>query len=206
MVVGLDEAGRGPLAGVVVACALCLKKVPPFPTRDSKSLSAARREEIFSWLRTGAIFGVGLADNREIDKFNILEATFLAFNRAIKRLLEKSPKLKKADFIIDGNCFRSELKLNYTCKPRADSLVKEVSCASIVAKVVRDYLMSSLDFLYPQWNFSQHKGYPTSEHFSLIKKYALTPFHRRSFAPCKRNSPSAKMSEARLQSNRSYNE
>lgn len=206
MVVGLDEAGRGPLAGVVVACALCLKKDLPFPTRDSKSLSASMREEIFSWLRTGAIFGVGLADNEEIDKFNILEATFLAFNRAIKKLLEKSPRLIKAKFIVDGNCFRSELKLNYTCKPRADSQIKEVACASIVAKVVRDYLMSSLDFLYPQWNFSQHKGYPTSEHFSLIKKYALTPFHRRSFSPCRRNPPPAKMSEAGFHSNGSCNE
>lgn len=186
MIVGLDEAGRGPLAGVVVACALWLKKNPPFPIKDSKSLSADRREEIFSWLRAGAVFGVGLANNKEIDKINILEATFLAFNRAINKLLEKAPKLKKANFIIDGNHFRSGLKLNYICKPRADSQVQEVACASIVAKVVRDYLMSSLDFLYPQWNFSQHKGYPTSEHFSLIKKYALTPFHRRSFAPCKK--------------------
>ena len=186
MVVGVDEAGRGPLAGVVVACALCLKKNPPFIIKDSKALCAPKREEIFSWLRKGAVFGVGLADNKEIDKINILEATFLAFNRAIRKLLEKSPKLKKANFIVDGNHFRSELKLNYICKPRADAEIKEVSCASIVAKVVRDYLMNSVDFLYPRWNFSRHKGYPTSEHFSLLKKYALTPFHRRSFAPCRR--------------------
>ncbi len=181
----MDEAGRGPLAGVVVACALHLRKNPPFGLRDSKSLSSAQREEVFTWLGSGAVFGVGLADNREIDKFNILEATFLAFNRAIKKLLAKSPKLKKATFIVDGNHFRSDLRLKYICRPKADCQVKEVACASIIAKVVRDYLMNSVDFLYPQWNFSKHKGYPTPEHFSLIKKLVLTPFHRRSFSPCK---------------------
>ena len=188
MVVGLDEAGRGPLAGVVVACALHLKKEPPFTIKDSKSLSASMREEIFSWLTYKSVFGVGIASNQEIDKVNILEATFLAFNRAIKKLLSKSAKLKKAKFIVDGNHFRSDLELNYICQPKADVYVKEVSCASIVAKVVRDYLMNSVDFLYPQWNFSQHKGYPTAEHFSLIEKLTLTPFHRRSFSPCKSGS------------------
>ena len=188
MIVGVDEAGRGPLAGVVTACALHLKKDPPFAVKDSKKLSASAREEIFSWLSEKAVFGVGIASNQEIDKINILEATLLAFNRAIEKLLEKSPKLRKARFIVDGNHFRSDLKLNYICQPKADTCVKEVSCASIVAKVVRDYLMKSVDFLYPEWNFSQHKGYPTAEHFSLIKKYTLTPFHRCSFSPCKKSS------------------
>lgn len=184
MIVGVDEAGRGPLAGVVVACALHLKKEPPFTVKDSKKLSAWVREDIFSWLFSEAIFGVGVASSREIDRVNILEATFLAFDRAIKKLLEKSAKLNKAKFIIDGNHFRSSLNINYVCQPKADTCVKEVSCASIVAKVVRDYLMNSADFLYPQWKFSKHKGYPTAEHFSLLEKYSLTPFHRRSFSPC----------------------
>jgi len=184
MIVGIDEAGRGPLAGAVVACALYLKKAPPFVVKDSKAISAKAREEIFSWLVSGAIFGVGVADQKEIDKVNILEATFLAFNRAIKKLIEKAPHLKNADFIIDGNQFRTDLSLKYTCLKKADQKIKEVSCASIVAKVVRDYLMNSVDFLYPEWNFSKHKGYPTAEHFALVKKYPLTPFHRRSFYPC----------------------
>ena len=188
MIVGVDEAGRGPLAGVVTACALHLKQDPPFAVKDSKKLSSSAREEIFSWLTKRAVFAVGIASNQEIDKINILEATLLAFNRAIEKLLEKSPKLRKARFIVDGNHFRSDLKLNYICQPKADTCVKEVSCASIVAKVVRDYLMRSVDFLYPEWNFSQHKGYPTAEHFSLIEKYALTPFHRCSFSPCKEKS------------------
>jgi ribonuclease HII len=186
MVVGIDEAGRGPLAGVVVACALHLReKEPPFAVKDSKALGAEARERVFSWLIAHADFSVGIASVTEIDKFNILEATFLAFNRAIEKLLKKFPRLWQADFIIDGNMFRTDLNLNYTCVEKADENIREVACASVIAKVTRDHLMSHLDFLYPQWNFSKHKGYPTAEHFSLLKKHALTPFHRRSFTPCK---------------------
>ncbi|MFH1503993.1 MAG: ribonuclease HII [Candidatus Omnitrophota bacterium] len=184
MIVGVDEAGRGPLAGVVTACALHLKKQPSWTPKDSKVLSSRQRQEAFSWISAQADFAVGLAGPEEIDKLNILEATFLAFNRAIKKLLKKVPHLKTANFIIDGNHFRTDLNLNYTCLEKADAKIKEVSCASIAAKVARDYLMDMVDFLYPQWNFSQHKGYPTPEHFSLIKKQPLTPFHRRSFSPC----------------------
>ncbi|MBU1113014.1 MAG: ribonuclease HII [Candidatus Omnitrophica bacterium] len=185
MIVGIDEAGRGPLAGVVVACALSLKREPPFKVKDSKALSALRRQEFFPWLLANSHFSVELASVSEIDKFNILEATFLAFNRAIRALLKKAPSLKQAKFIVDGNIFRTDLALDYQCLKEADKLIEEVSCASVVAKVARDHLMKVLDFLYPKWNFSKHKGYPTKEHFSLIKKYSLSPFHRRSFWPCK---------------------
>jgi ribonuclease HII len=185
MIVGLDEAGRGPLAGVVTACALHLKSKPPFKVKDSKALSSAARQEIFPWLLSNSVFGVDIAQAKEIDRINILEATLLAFNRAVKRLLAKAPYLRKATFIVDGNHFRTDLDLKFICMKKADQKVKEVSCASIIAKVVRDHLMDSLDFLYPQWNFAQHKGYPTKEHFSLLKKHPLTPFHRRSFSPCK---------------------
>ena len=185
MIVGIDEAGRGPLAGGVVACALCLQSRPPFRIRDSKMLSALLREEVFSWLSCNSFFSVDIASHEEIDELNILEATFLAFNRAIKKLLNKHPSLAKANFIVDGNIFRTDLRLNYKCVKEADKKVKEVACASIIAKVFRDHLMNFADFLYPEWNFSQHKGYPTQEHFSLIEKYPITPFHRRSFAPCR---------------------
>ncbi|MCF7908843.1 MAG: ribonuclease HII [Candidatus Omnitrophica bacterium] len=181
MIVGVDEAGRGPLAGVVVACALHLRKDPPFEVKDSKLLSARLREEAFSWLIENSQFRVGIAEVSEIDKFNILEATFLAFNRAIRSLLKDSPALNKAKFIIDGPLFRTDLSLDYLCMKGADRKVREVSCASIMAKVTRDHLMKTAHFLYPEWNFSKHKGYPTSEHFSLIKKYQLSPLHRRSF-------------------------
>lgn len=185
MVVGVDEAGRGPLAGVVTACALHLKKQPPFKVKDSKLLTPALREKAFSWLLDNSQFAVATARVCEIDKLNILEATFLAFNRSIKSLLRIAPSLKRAKFIIDGTLFKTDLPLNYICMKEADRRVKEVSCASIMAKVTRDYLMQTADFLYPEWNFSKHKGYPTKEHFSLIKKYQLSPLHRRSFSPCK---------------------
>ncbi len=184
MLVGIDEAGRGPLAGVVVACALYLKRKPQFKVKDSKALSSRARDEAFSWILNNSCFGIGLANRKEIDQLNILQATLLAFNRAVKGLLKKKPQLKKATFIIDGNHFRSDLDLKFRCLKKADQIVAEVSCASVVAKVVRDRLMDCLDFLYPQWKFSQHKGYPTLEHFQLLSKHQLTPFHRRSFGPC----------------------
>jgi len=181
MIVGIDEAGRGPLAGIVSACALYLSKEPPEAARDSKELTPFARQNLFGWLVENACFSVGIASPQEIDKLNILEATMLAANRAIKKLLNKAPYLKKALFIIDGNIFRTELDIKYKCIEKADKTVKSVSCASIVAKVTRDYLMMNAHFLYPEWNFANHKGYPTKEHYALIEKHALSPLHRRSF-------------------------
>jgi ribonuclease HII len=187
MIVGVDEAGRGPLAGPVLSCALCLKKRLPFAVKDSKAMSAPIREKVFCWLIDNSFFHLGLADHREIDRLNILEATFLSFNRAIEGLLIKHPQLcSKAKFIIDGNLFKTDLKLNYACIKGADKRIPEVSCASVVAKVARDHLMTVADFLYPKWNFSQNKGYPTKEHMAFVKKSSLSPIHRRSFYPCRR--------------------
>lgn len=185
MIVGVDEAGRGPLAGPVVSCALYLRRRPPFVVKESKATSAKLREKVFSWLSRNSLFHVGIADHQEIDKFNILEATFLSFNRSIKGLLAKFPHLKnKAKFIIDGDRFRTQLNVKYTCIKEADKKILEVSCASVVAKVTRDYLMNLADFVYPEWNFFQHKGYPTKEHIALVRKSLLSPLHRRSFFPC----------------------
>ena len=186
MIVGVDEAGRGPLAGMVVGCALALKKPAPPTLKDSKQLSPLRRKELFFWLRQHAIFAVGMATHTEIDQSNILAATFLAFDRAISGLIKKAPKLKKAKFIIDGSLFRSRHKINYLCQPKADQTVKEVSAASIVAKVSRDYFMDLADYLYPQWGFAQHKGYPTKTHYALLEKFSLSPLHRCSFSPCRK--------------------
>ena len=181
MIVGVDEAGRGPLAGVVCGCALYLKKKLPFEVKDSKELTSHAREKIFSWLIGNAVFSVDIATHEEIDKINILNATFLSINRSISRLLKNAPYLKKALFVVDGNIFRTDLDIKYKCIEKADKTVKEVSCASIIAKVTRDHLMNSAHFLYPEWNFAKHKGYPTKEHYSLIRKHALSPLHRRSF-------------------------
>jgi ribonuclease HII len=184
MIVGIDEAGRGPLAGVVTACALYLKEEPPFTPKDSKQLSAAKREEYFSWLIENAVYGLGQSSHQEIDQYNILVATFMAFDRAISSLLEKAPYLRDAQFIIDGNRFKTNLAINYKCVVKADQTVPEVSCASIIAKVSRDKQMDQLAKEYPLWQFEKHKGYPTALHQALIAKHGLSPIHRRTFGPC----------------------
>lgn len=188
MIVGVDEAGRGPLAGVVTGCALYLKIEPPFEVKDSKELTPAAREKIFDWLLRNSVFSLALATPKEIDSLNILQATFLTFDRAIQGLLAKAPYLTDAQFIIDGNLFSTSLGIRYACMEKADKYVKAVSCASIMAKVSRDHLMRTADFLYPEWGFFQHKGYPTRRHFLLAKTKKLTPLHRRSFYPCTGNS------------------
>lgn len=189
MIVGVDEAGRGPLAGPVVSCALYLKGgfrlSAGLEIKDSKELAQRQREKMFSWLNKNSVFSVGIADNKEIDELNILQATFLSFNRAIKGLFKKAPYLEKATFIIDGPHFRTDLSLRYICMKKADKRVKQVSCASIVAKVVRDHLMNVTHAIYPQWNFFQHKGYPTRGHIDRIKEYSVCPIHRRTFFNCR---------------------
>lgn len=177
-IVGIDEAGRGPLAGPVVACALALKVKFPFPVKDSKSLTAGKREFIFSWILNNCFYAVGLANKAEISKFNITGATYLAAERAIKRLIGEFPSIKSARFIVDGITFKTNLKIRYTCIKKADEKIAEVACASILAKVTRDHLMRIADFIYPHWGFSKHKGYPTKEHYALIKKNKLSPLHR----------------------------
>jgi ribonuclease HII len=188
MIVGIDEAGRGPLAGCVVSCALFVKEDPQLPVCDSKSISRIRREQFFSQFKEKTVFGLGLATNGEIDALNILEATFLSFERAIDSLLKKEPKLKKAAFIIDGNRFRTKRKLSYQCIEKADTKIREVAFASIVAKVFRDYLMFVAQAAFPEWKFDKHKGYPTKEHISLIEEYDLCGLHRKTFFPCRRRS------------------
>ena len=124
---------------------------------------------------------MGLATAQEIDCLNILGATMLAFNRAIKSLIEKDASAKDAMFIVDGNYFKTDVDITYICKEKADESVREVSAASIIAKVFRDHLMGVLDCLYPEWGFSRHKGYPTKAHRTILGKMGPTPFHRRSF-------------------------
>ncbi|OPX30141.1 MAG: ribonuclease HII [Candidatus Omnitrophica bacterium 4484_171] len=205
MIVGVDEAGRGPLAGCVVACALYIKdkrKIinPELPkissdygyfrgsgkliVKDSKKLSPLQREITFEQFRENTVFSVGLATPKEIDRLNILKATFVAFERAIAGLLKSYPRLKRADFIIDGNRFSTNIPIKYQCVVKADESVLEAAFASIVAKLFRDYLMGVADMCFPEWDFMKHKGYPTQEHIDIIEKYSLCPLHRRSFAPC----------------------
>ncbi len=185
MIVGLDEVGRGPLCGPVVACAFYFKeKDNSLKIKDSKKTPFLKRQEIFGYLLKKGIFSLSAVNPDQIDKHNILNATMIAFNQAINGIIAQAPFLKKAMFIVDGNIFRTELKVKYKCLKKADEKITEVASASILAKVFRDYLMQVLDVICPGWGFRQHKGYPTKFHRQVLKTKGLTPFHRRSF--CKR--------------------
>ena len=177
-VCGVDEAGRGPLAGPVCAAAVIL----PIDTEikglnDSKKLSEKRREELFPIIKEKAIaYSIAFASVEEIEEHNILNATYLAMNRAIEGL--KVP----ADFaLIDGNRVPTGIKIPCQTVVKGDSKSMSVAAASILAKVTRDRLMLELDKAYPQYNFKKHKGYGTKEHTDLILKHGVSPVHRPSF-------------------------
>ena len=178
-IAGVDEAGRGPLAGSVVAAAVVL---PPDAEHlpevfDSKQLSAAAREELFERLRElpGVQIGVGEATVAEIDRLNILRATHLAMRRAVA-------KLERADFVlVDGLPVRFDLPSRNMVK--GDARCACIAAASIVAKVTRDREMLAAAEKYPQYGFAEHKGYGTAEHLAMLKKYGPTELHRKSFRP-----------------------
>jgi ribonuclease HII len=180
--VGLDEAGRGPLAGPVVAAACFLP--PKFPANgigDSKGLSAKNREEMSKRLKEapGVFVAIGLATPAEIDEINILQASLLAMIRSVDALAIK------ADFLlVDGN---HSPKSSIPSIPfiKGDQRVKSIAAASIIAKVHRDALMLEYHDLYPQYDFAKHKGYPTAAHRKAIDIYGPCPIHRMTFAPLK---------------------
>lgn len=176
-VCGIDEAGRGPLAGPVFAAAVIL---PPETEisglNDSKKLSAKKREELFPLIQEKAIaWSVAFATEQEIDSVNILQATYLAMRRACEGLSVP------ADYaLVDGNRM-PPLSIPGETVVKGDSLSASIAAASILAKVSRDRLMLELDALYPEYAFAKHKGYGTALHVELLKKYGPCPIHRRSF-------------------------
>jgi ribonuclease HII len=179
LVAGVDEVGRGPLAGAVVAAAVILDpKQPIVGLNDSKKLTAKRREQLAVEIREKALaWSLGRAEVEEIDSINILQATFLAMQRALEGL-HLQPDLVK----IDGNrC--PKLAYNMQAIVGGDALVAEISAASIIAKVARDAELVALDAVYPQYGFAKHKGYGTAEHLAALREHGATPIHRRSFAP-----------------------
>ncbi|EIJ36478.1 ribonuclease HII [Thiothrix nivea] len=179
LVAGVDEVGRGPLAGAVVAAAVILDPQQPIAgLNDSKKLSPKRREQLAAEIRTKALaWSLGRAEVEEIDRINILQATFLAMQRALEALAMQ-PDLVK----IDGNrCPKLPYRMEAIIG--GDATVAEISAASILAKVARDAELVALDAQYPQYGFAKHKGYGTAAHLAALREHGATPIHRCSFAP-----------------------
>jgi len=179
LVAGVDEAGRGPLAGPVVAAAVILDELKPVRgLADSKVLSPARRERLFDEIRAKALCcSIALASVEEIDELNILQATLLAMRRAVAGL-----RLSPHCVLVDGNRL-PVLPMPAHAIVKGDAKVQAIAAASILAKVYRDRLCVDLHELFPQYGFATHKGYPTVEHLSALREHGACAAHRRSFAP-----------------------
>ena len=179
---GVDEAGRGPLAGEVYAAAVILNPNDPIDgLRDSKKLSPKRRSDLCIQIKQRSLaWSISFASVEEIDKLNILNATLLAMERAIARL-DILPEIA----LVDGNKAPSLKGVEVFTIIKGDQKEPCISAASIIAKVARDERLMVLDHIYPNWGFKRHKGYGTKVHIEAIKKYGITPLHRKSFEPIK---------------------
>lgn len=177
IICGVDEAGRGPLAGPVCAAAVILPPHAQIPgLNDSKKLSDKRRRELFPLIKEAAVaYGIGIATHEEIDEINILQATYLAMERAIQALSVK-PELA----LIDGNRAR-DFGIPVETVIKGDSLSASIAAASILAKVTRDDMMLELADTYPQYGFEIHKGYGTKAHYAALDEHGVSPIHRMSF-------------------------
>ena len=177
IICGVDEAGRGPLAGPVCAAAVILPPHADIPgLNDSKKLSDKRRRELFPVIKETAVaYGIGIATHEEIDEINILQATYLAMERAIRALSVK-PELA----LIDGNRAR-DFGIPVETVVKGDSRSASIAAASILAKVTRDDMMLELADTYPQYGFEIHKGYGTKAHYAALDEHGISPIHRMSF-------------------------
>lgn len=175
---GCDEAGRGCIAGPVVAAAVILPRGIDFPEfDDSKKLSEKQREKLrIKVLENAEAYGVGIVSAKEIDEINILNASFLAMHRAIDQL-----KIRPELLIIDGNRFNKYKDIKHQCIVGGDAKYQAIAAASILAKTTRDHIMEELDNQYPNYNWKKNKGYPTIEHKNAVAEYGMTPFHRKTF-------------------------
>ena len=174
MIAGVDEVGRGCLAGPVIAASVILKR-PIKGLMDSKKLSSKKRENLSQEIIENSIFAIGAADNHEIDKINILQASLLAMQRSIEKLDVKPKKI-----LVDGaHIFETSIEIESIVG--GDNLIPSISAASIVAKVYRDKLMMVYSEEFPDYGFHKHKGYPTKFHKEMLKRYGLTRIHRKTF-------------------------
>lgn len=179
LMAGVDEAGRGPLMGPVVAAAVILDDLHPIKgLADSKVLTALRRDKLYDEIRAKALcFSIAQASAAEIDEINILQATLLAMKRAVEGL-----RLKPAKVLVDGNRIPT-LVIVAEAVVGGDALVPAISAASILAKVWRDRWCQEMDLAYPQYGFASHKGYGTAEHLAALRQHGACPEHRRTFSP-----------------------
>ncbi|WP_189338887.1 ribonuclease HII [Chromobacterium amazonense] len=182
LICGVDEAGRGPLAGAVFAAAVILDPAKPIDgLADSKVLSEAKRDALAEWIKRDALaWCVASASVDEIDKLNILQATMLAMTRAVEGLSVR-PVLAQ----IDGNRVPKQLPVPAEAIVKGDAKVAAISAASILAKTARDAELVALDVLHPQYGFARHKGYPTAEHLAAIESHGVLQAHRKTFGPVK---------------------
>lgn len=189
-ILGVDEAGRGPLAGPVVAAAVCLRHSNfENPINDSKKMSAKARERAFYEIFDKAYVGIGVMSEKTIDIVNILNASHMAMEMAIKELIHRMPQEITAQeqfcwqvvLLVDGNIFRTQLPYQYQAIVGGDAKSLSIACASIVAKVYRDRLLDVYDKIFPQYGFAKHKGYPTQAHRMAVKEHGASIIHRRSF-------------------------
>jgi ribonuclease HII len=183
LIIGVDEAGRGPLAGPVVAAAVALKTTD-FKNRidDSKKLSLHHRQKAFEEITRKSIFGISVVSETMIDRINILQATRLAMRQAVISLTKKIAGLHSLNIhvIVDG---KMSLALNWPCTDivKGDGKSKSIAAASILAKVTRDRIMREYDVIYPEYGFYRHKGYPTASHREILKRIGPSQIHRKSF-------------------------
>lgn len=177
---GVDEAGRGPLAGSVFAAAVVLPETYDLPgLTDSKKLSEKKRDDLASRIKAQALaWSIASADTEEIAELNILHAAMLAMRRAVAGLALVPDKI-----LIDGNCVPPDLPVPAEAVVKGDSKIIEISAASVLAKTARDAEMYALAKRFPQYGFERHKGYGTAEHLAALKRFGVLPEHRRDFAP-----------------------
>ncbi len=193
-VVGIDEVGRGPLAGPVVACAVCAKpglaQLFKIKLRDSKQLTPKQREKLCPILTTHPAieWGIGSVSPKLIDKINIYQATKLAMKKAVQDLQRKLKKNSIDFLIIDGTMTLEKIQISQKAIVKGDEKVFSCAAASIIAKVTRDRIMLRYHKKYPQYGFNKHKGYGTKLHFKMLKKHGSCPIHRHSFAPVRASS------------------
>lgn len=175
---GCDEAGRGCIAGPVVAAAVILPRWMDFPEfDDSKKLTEKQREKLrIKVLENASAYGIGIVSAEEIDEINILNASFLAMHRAIDQL-----KIRPELLLIDGNRFNKYHDIKHQCIVGGDAKYQSIAAASILAKTTRDHIMQDLDSQYPAYNWKQNKGYPTIEHKNAVAEHGMSPYHRKTF-------------------------